>query len=647
MSKKLLSFLLTICFGIIQAQNIDTTKTISLDEVVVTANKFPQKQSTTGKVISVITKDQIEKTPGKTISQLLNEQAGITINGALNNLGANQTIYLRGASSARTLVLLDGIPVYDPSYINNEFDLNLLSLNNVERIEICRGSQSTLYGSDAIAGVINIITTDGNLKKPLNLKVSGSAGNLGTYRANAQLFGKLNKCIYSVKYGKLTSKGFSAAYDSSGIKNFANNKYNGDVYSSSFQYLATENISFRSFIQNSRYKTDLDAGAFIDEKDNTVENKSLIAGIGMHYQKSNISLTANYQYNKNKRNYFNDSTDVPTFIKFATDNYTGETRFAEIFSSIAITKNITLLEGADYRFNSYHSAYNSLSSFGAYSSKFKDTSLSQSSLYSSILFHCDSDKINIEIGGRLNVHSRYGSNSSYTFNPSFKITDHIKLFGSVETGFKAPSLFQLYAGGGTGNRSLKPETSKTYEAGIEGRSKSFLARADYFHRDVKDGLDFDYNHFTYYNFNKQTVYGFEFELHIKPLKGLDINTNYTYLKPSESVQSRITASDTTYAYVLRRPANNFNISIGYQFEGPLYLSLSGKYVGKRYDVGEYKHPDVLLSNYFIINGYAEYKFNSFLKIFVDAQNITDKKFFDIRGYNSIPFLFNAGVSFTL
>src|SRR6476661_7546483 len=103
----------------------DSTKT--LNTVVVTATKFPQKQNTTGKVITVISKEQIEKSAGRTLSQLLNEQAGITINGALNNLGSVQTVYMRGASSGRTLILIDGIPVNDPGMINNEYDLNLFS----------------------------------------------------------------------------------------------------------------------------------------------------------------------------------------------------------------------------------------------------------------------------------------------------------------------------------------------------------------------------------------------------------------------------------------------------------------------------------------------------------------------------------------
>src|ERR1035437_1758473 len=194
-----------------QAQQDSARKT--LDEVIVTANKFPQKQSTTGKVITVITKEQIEKSAGRTVAQVLNEQAGIIVSGALNNLGSNQTVYLRGASAGRTLILIDGIPAYDPSFINNDFDLNLLSLNNIESIEICRGAQSTLYGSDAVAGVINIITVKKDITKPFNVTATAGAGSYGTFRGNVQLYGKADKLTYAVRYAKLSSKGFSSAYE--------------------------------------------------------------------------------------------------------------------------------------------------------------------------------------------------------------------------------------------------------------------------------------------------------------------------------------------------------------------------------------------------------------------------------------------------
>jgi len=138
--KKLLFFVAAVSFSSsTQAQKDTSAK--HLDEVIVTANRVEQKQSQTGKVVTVIGKEILQRSQGRTFSQVFNEQAGITINGALNNAGTVQTVYMRGANSGRVLVLLDGIPVGDPSFINNEFDLNFMSVNDVERIEIARGAQ--------------------------------------------------------------------------------------------------------------------------------------------------------------------------------------------------------------------------------------------------------------------------------------------------------------------------------------------------------------------------------------------------------------------------------------------------------------------------------------------------------------------------
>ena len=183
MKKKIFIAAAVIISSTAHAQK-DSTK--NLDEVVVTATKTPIKQSQTGKVITVITKEQIEKSTGKTVAQVLNEQAGITVNGAYNAPGSVQTVFMRGAASGRTLILMDGIPVNDPSMINNEFDLNLFSINDVERIEICKGAQSTLYGSDAIAGVINIITIKKDVNTPFNIKATAGFGNKNTIRDNVQ-----------------------------------------------------------------------------------------------------------------------------------------------------------------------------------------------------------------------------------------------------------------------------------------------------------------------------------------------------------------------------------------------------------------------------------------------------------------------------
>lgn len=135
----------------LQAQQQDTTGKV-LDEAVITANKFEQKQSQTGKVITVITKEQLEKSNGKTVAQVLNEQAGITINGAYNAAGSVQTVFMRGASSGRTLILLDGIPVNDPSMISNEFDLNLFRLTTWKELKYAGGPNPLSMAATPLQG---------------------------------------------------------------------------------------------------------------------------------------------------------------------------------------------------------------------------------------------------------------------------------------------------------------------------------------------------------------------------------------------------------------------------------------------------------------------------------------------------------------
>ena len=617
----------------------------TLDQVIITANKLPQKQSTTGKVITVIGKEQLEKSSGKTLAQLLNEQAGITVGGALNNLGANQVVYTRGAASGRTLILLDGVPVYDPSVINNEFDLNLISLNNIESIEVCRGAQSTLYGSDAIAGVINIITAN-TPSKPVNFKAVVGAGSYNTFKTNLQLYGKTGKLTYNMRYAKLTTDGFSAAYDSSHRKNFDRDGYNGDVASANAQYQLSPYLAMRGFVQYSRYKTDVDAGVFSDEKDFYIRNKNLIAGTGVRFVRNGVRLTANYQYSDIKRNYHNDSLDRPGFAKFSTDDYYGKTQFAEAYASIELGSGFSVLQGADYRFSSMNNQYLSLSSFGQYKTAFRDTSHSQASLYSSLYYNGAGKKLNVELGGRINVHSKYGSNSTFTFNPSYSLIDSsLRVFGSLASGFKAPTLYQLYSA--YGNPLLKPEYSRTYELGLEQQAAKISNRVVLFHRKVYSGLDYNYLTNRYFNINRQTVKGVEIESTLRPVQALSFSFNYTYIKPDEHSQSRVTYKDTTYDHLLRRPQHNLNVNAGYLLKSSLYFRVSAKWVSQRYDVGGYKQSDVALGSYFLLGAYAEWKIIKPLKLFADAQNLTNKRFFDIRGYNSIPFLLNSGVILSL
>ncbi len=620
----------------------DSTK--NLDEVVMTATKTPVKQSQTGKVVTVIGKEQIERNSGKTVTQLLNEQAGITINGAYNAAGSVQTVFTRGASSGRTLILLDGIPVNDPSMINNEFDLNLFSINDMERIEICKGAQSTLYGSDAIAGVINIITVKKDVSKPFNVKATAAFGNKNTIRTNLQLYGKAGKLTYNVRYAKLNTKGFSSAYDSTGNKDFDRDGYNGDVVSAAVQYQVIPSLQVKTFLQYSRYKADIDAGVFADENDYTIKNSNLSSGVGVNFKKGIVNISGNYQYGELKRKYLNDSLHKPGFTWYEDNKYSGRTQYAELFGSITAIKWLTVLVGGDYRWATMHQKYYSESMFGPYDPLPFDSSLKQTSFYGSLFFSALNKKMNVEIGGRTNKHSRYGNNTTYTFNPSFSITKNLRVFGSIASGFKAPSIYQVFDQF-SGNVDLQPERSVSYEFGLQQVYDKISSRVVYFHRNIKNGIDYDYVNYKYFNFVKQTVDGFEIEITAQPVKKLNLSFNYTLITGKEQTQSRKSTNDTTYSHFLRRPKHNFNLNVSYEFIKGLSAGISAKSVSKRYDVGGYQADDVLLDKYFLLSAYAEYKWKEHLKFFADAQNITNKKFFDLRGYNSIPFMINAGVTF--
>jgi vitamin B12 transporter len=611
-----------------------------LDQVVVTATKYPVKQSQTGKVVIVVTHDELEKAAGKPLGEVLGEQAGIIVSGGLNDPGTNQSIFIRGAGSGRALVLIDGIPISDPTATDNSFDINLIPVTMIERIEISKGAQSTLYGSDAIAGVINIITIKSDVKNPFNVKASGSGGNYGTYNANAQVFGKVaDQLTYNVRYNHDHSGGFPTATDTfktapSPVP-FLNDAFKSDLVAANLGWNATSALVIKGFFQYSRYTADIDGGAFAPAVDYTSTTKSVVAGGGFTYKLSNTTITGNYRYNTSDLHLLEDSVFGQSYY---ADHYVGTSQYAEMFANTNLGYGFTLLNGADYRYASMHES-------GTYGD-FRDTSVSQTSMYSSLLYSGKSG-VSAELGGRLNTDSRYGSNYTYTFNPAWLIDPNWKLYGSIATAFKAPTLYQLYSP--YGDASLLPETSKSYEGGIQFNNSLLNMRATYFHRNTKNGID--YNFFTnlYYNYDEEWGNGIEWEGSIKFAKVWSLSANYTWTKMKERTQTHESYDDTTYHYAPRVPEHAVNITLGVRPISALYISVSGHYESNRYDIGGYDAngnplPDVVLKSFAILNGYAEYKVIDHLKFFVEGRNILDKKFVTIYGFNSIPAMFTAGAT---
>jgi vitamin B12 transporter len=621
----------------------------TLEEVVFTVGKFPRKQSETGKVITVIDKKQLEQNSGRTIPEILNTVSGTTIIGANNTLGTNQTVSIRGSSAGNVLILLDGIPVYDPSALANYFDLNAIITEQVERIEILKGGQSTLYGSDAVAGVINIITQKTISKKQL-ITAGLHAGSYNTFKQNFGIAGNTKSLNYDLQLSNIQSKGFSSAYDSSDIKGYDKDGFDQQNISLRLTQKITDRLKAKFSGFYNTYNTDLDESAFTDDKDFTSKNINTQINTGLVYTTAKSIFNLNYQYNSNDRNYLNDSAFKGNpFFYYSKSKYKGGSHYAEIYGNRKF-ENAELLFGIDFRKNGTDQTYLSVSSFGPYKTTLDDSlaNTTQVSPYASYVLQ--KNNFSLESGIRWNNHSAYGNNFTYTFNPYFILNKNSKVFTNIYSAFKTPTLYQLFDPF-SGNKNLEAENSQIYEAGVHFSKKQFDTRIVGFYRNTKNAIQYVITNPAWFsgefqNASRQINHGAEIESSYNFSKW-NFKANYTFTKGE--IRSSFDASgnkldkDTTYNSLFRVPQHALNISAGYQLSEPVYLNINVRSVSKRLEPIYASSPKTL-KGYYTINLYGEYKINKNFKAFFDLKNITDQKYFDVLGYNTRRFNFNTGVN---
>ncbi|OYX91885.1 MAG: hypothetical protein B7Y76_13585, partial [Sphingobacteriia bacterium 35-40-5] len=236
----------------------------NLDEVVVVASRSPKRLSEIGKVVRVITAETISKSQGRTLPELLNNVAGLTIGGNGGNPADIKAVYLRGASAANTLILIDGIPVNDASEISGEYNISSIAIENIERIEILKGGNSTLYGSDAVAGVINVITRKGSGKLAANLLATG--GSYGTFKQVLGLSGQIENTSLTFNASNLDSENFSSALPANAEPGFDKDGFHQKSMMFNIGQQVSKNFLLRGNFQANNNSADLDNGAFADAK---------------------------------------------------------------------------------------------------------------------------------------------------------------------------------------------------------------------------------------------------------------------------------------------------------------------------------------------------------------------------------------------
>lgn len=604
----------------------DSLKSFDLDEVVITATKFPKSKSETGKVITVIGTDVLQRSAGKDLPQLLNEQAGVVINGANSNPGKDKSLYLRGAKSEYTIFLIDGIPVSDPSGAGGAFDPRMFSLDQLERIEILKGSQSTLYGSDAIAGVINLITKkDG--KKPVGGQASLAYGSYEMLRANGSVQGTTSIVDYNVGFGHTTTEGFSEAKDVNETGGFDNDGFDQTTLNATAELKLIPSFTLTPFFRYTDYDGKFDGGPFTD--DNSTYTSTLInPGLSSQYKLDKGAINLLYGYNKTDREF-----DGP----FGPSEYKGRFQNADLFFNYDLSTHLQLLAGVNLQDMKMIDA----------TLPVEEPNTQLVSPYASLFLH-NLNGLTVELGGRYNNHSKYGSNSTFSFNPSYTINKSVKLFFNYATGFKAPTLQQLYGAYGA-NEDLKPETSRSTEAGVDiFPGEKLQTRVTFFSRNVDDVIAYTFAN-GYINLDKQDDFGFEIEPSFEVNDKINIKAFYSFV--DGEVTTKNNGSDTTYFNLFRRPKHRFGFNVGIEASPKLFVSLGANTFSQRTDLffnpeNFFTAEQVELDSYVLVDVYAEYKMvSNRLRLFVDIKNILDQDYAEVYGYNTMGININTGLSF--
>ncbi|WP_169316207.1 TonB-dependent receptor plug domain-containing protein [Mucilaginibacter paludis] len=674
----------------------DTVK--NLNEVVVTATRSPKKQSEIGRVVSVISREEIARSQGKTVPELLNNVAGITFSGAQNNMGISSSLFVRGSSTGNTLILIDGFPVNNASGIDGSYDLNAFSLEQIDHIEILKGSGSTLYGSDAVAAVINIITKHAKGQE-LTGDVQLSAGSYHTFKGSVGLIGTLNKTGIALNVSNTDSKGFPAATDTTGKQGFKNDAFHQQTVSLNLTQAVSSKFSLNGNFQTTYNTGDLPAGAFKDDKNYTYSNTLLFGGLGAKLLLPKGSLLLNVSQNtvwnnyldepsaanyntgdlpagafKDDKNYtysntllfgglgaklllpkgslllnvsqntvWNNYLDEPSAANYNTpyfSNNIGRITNSEIVFTDNLASFLDITSGANYKYS--NTSQNN--SYGSIDSKLANNNIT--SLYTSLFLK--SGIFHMELGGRYNHHSQYGNNFTYTLNPSVLLADQFKVFATLASAYKTPTLYQLYSQ--YGNIGLKPEVTTSYEAGFDWQiiRNALSFNTVFFKRKTKDVIyfytDASFNSF-YKNGNKQDDQGFESELKLK----VDNFTASTYAAYVTGTQTDENGVDTHN--LLRRPRNTYGANVSYQFIKNLSVGVNYKYTGERsdthyLDVYPYSRVEGLAA-YNLFDLHIQANATKKLSLYVDLKNLFDKRYTDWIGYNTRGFNAYGGIKYLL
>ncbi|MCW8962038.1 MAG: TonB-dependent receptor [Ignavibacteriaceae bacterium] len=634
-------------------QKTDTAGFYRLTDVVVSATKTPSNTFEVANSISIVDSSEIvNKNVFNTFDVLKNEY-GLSFSQQGNKSGVSN-VFIRGGNSSHTLVLIDGVEVNLPNDPSNFYNFFALPNDNISRIEVLRGPQSTLYGSDALAGVINIITTKGTGKPAFNISAEG--GSYNTFKGTASSLGAIGKLNYSIALSRIKSDGFSSA--SVKYVNKEKDGYQIDNISSLLGYDFAENFKTNFVIRFNKSRSDLDQSDGLPEHwdDPTYifnQEEFFLRGQGeLNLLDNKWNQKFGLTFFRNVRKYSYDTSAVSIFYPeyiydYSWSIYDGRKYKLDWQNNYKLNESNLVTLGSEFDIEESSSEYYGRNYipdpiYPDITSIFPTKSANIFSIYFQDQIKLD-DSFFGTIGIRYDNHNQFGSVFTYRFAPAYIFwKTGTKLKATLGSGFKSPSLFDLYDPF-YGNPELNPEKSFGWDAGIEQFfwKEGVSVGVTYFNNNYKNMFGFEPITYKTININKAETNGVEVFIKAGLIHGLDIKTNYTYTNARDK-------SENTPDYnkkLVRRPEHKAGLFVSYSFNDVTNANVEFIYVGTREEPDFINYPSrIIMPDYFLINLAAHYDLFSFLRLKIRIENLLDKQYEDVYGYGTAGFSVYGGIS---
>ncbi|WP_010219137.1 TonB-dependent receptor plug domain-containing protein [Sphingomonas sp. PAMC 26621] len=591
-------------------------------EIVVTANRAARPVDTVGQSVTVLDTATITQRQAVVVADLLRQTPGVTVvrNGGI---GTTTSVSIRGAESDQTVALIDGIKLNDPSAPGGGFNFGNLLIGNIARIEVLRGAQSVLWGSQAIGGVVNLITRQPTENIAIIARAEG--GGDGTGQGFANVSGKAGPVSASFGDGYYSTGGISAYAPGTERDGFRSYAANGSL---GIALASTVSVDLRGFYTNSR--TDFDGFpppdyTFGDTREYGDSEQWIgYAGLNAALFDGRLRNRIGYAHtDTDRRNFDPDSDPTETFRGL------GRNDRIEYQGTADITKAVFATFGAEREVSRFSS-----SSYGG------PVTRGRARLFSGYgqLAITPIAGLTATGGVRHDDHNIFGGATTFSgsgvYSPNAGATT---LRASYSEGFKAPTLYQLQSE--YGNAGLTPERSHGWDAGITQKALdgAVEASATYFHRNSRDLITFvscdgpltgictDRPFGTYDNIARTRAQGVELTLLLRPVAPLTVSASYTYLDATDR-----SPGSATFGYTLaRRPGQSITVNADYSWTFGLTTGATLTSVGDSFDDAANARR---LDGYVLADLRASFPVTRKVEVYGRIENVLDTQYQTIYQY---------------